>query len=127
MPKIFFYDTGLLCYLLSIESSEQLDNHPLKGAIFENLAMNELLKDRFNKGLDPNLYYYREKSGIEVDALLIEDGILRLYEMKAGKTFRPEFMENMKQISKTLENATSTTVIYDGESIPPIILNVRDI
>ena len=127
MPKIYFYDTGLLCYLLSIESYEQLDNHPLKGAVFENLAMSELLKSRYNKGLDPNLYFYREKSGLEVDALLLEGGRLHIYEMKSGKTLRPDYMENMKAVESVLSDISSSTVIYDGESFPPMAINIRDI
>lgn len=127
MPKVYFYDTGLLCYLLSIENYSQLDNNPLRGAIFENLAMGELIKSRFNRGLDPNLYFYREQSGIETDALLVENGSLQLYEMKAGKTLRPDFKDNMTAIQQKLGNVQSTTVIYDGDGFPPLAVNIRDI
>lgn len=127
MPKVYFYDTGLLCYLLSIENAEQLENHPLRGSIFENLAMGELLKSRYNKGLDPNLYFYREKSGIEVDALQLEGGKLHLYEIKAGKTLRPEFMDNMKALKSNINDIASSTIIYDGESFPPTTVNIREV
>ncbi len=127
MPKVYFYDTGLLCYLLAIENYDQLDNHPLKGSIFENLAMTELLKSRYNKGLEPNLYFYREKSGLEVDAVLLEGGSLHLYEIKAGKTFRPEFFDNMKALKSSMGNIASATLIYDGESYPPTSVNIRTI
>lgn len=127
MPKVYFYDTGLLCYLLSIESQDQLENHPQKGAVFENMAMGELLKSRYNRGLSPNLYFYREKSGSEVDAVLAEGESLHLYEMKVGKTFRREFMENMNSLKSTDTSVVSTTVIYDGESFPPMAINIRDL
>lgn len=127
MSKIYFYDTGLLCYLLSIESPEQLDNHPLRGAIFENLAISQLIKNQYNESRDPNIYFYRERSGKEVDALLITSEGIKLYEIKAGKMFRDEFRENMDYLKRALSGICSTTVIYDGESIPPITLNIRDL
>ncbi len=127
MPKVYFYDTGLLCYLLSIENYEQLENHPLRGAIFENLAMGELLKSRYNKGKEPNLYFYREKSGLEVDAILVEGCSLHLYEIKAGKTLRPDFLDNIKALKKSISDVSASTVIYDGESYPPTSINIRDI
>ena len=126
MPKVYFYDTGLLCYLLSVENYDQLENHPLRGAIFENLAMGELLKSRYNIGREPNLYFYREQSGIEVDAIMMEGGTLHLYEIKAGKTLRPDFCENMKILKGTIPDIKTSTVIYDGESFPPTSLNIRD-
>lgn len=127
MPKIYFYDTGLLCYLLGIDSPQQIDSSPLKGSIFENLAMSELLKCRYNKSLDPNLYFYREKSGLEVDAILIEGASLHLYEIKAGQTIRSEYFDNIKALKQTLAGISSASIIFDGESMPPISLNIRDI
>ncbi|MDE6783611.1 MAG: DUF4143 domain-containing protein [Paramuribaculum sp.] len=127
MPKIYFYDTGLLCYLLSIETPDQLENHPLKGAVFENLAIGELLKNQYNNSKDPNLYFYREHSGKEVDALLVTPGGTKLYEIKAGKVFRADYKENMDYLKDSISDIVSTTVIYDGESLPPITLNIRDI
>lgn len=127
MSKIYFYDTGLLCYLLGIEKHTQLERHPLKGAIFENLAIVELLKRRCNKALDPNLYFLREQSGMEVDAIVMTPEGLELYEIKSGKTFRQEYAGNMKTIAAALHNIKSTTVIYDGESIPPITINIREV
>lgn len=127
MPKIYFYDTGLLCYLLSIEAPEQLENHPQKGAVFENLAICELLKNQFNQSRDANLYFYREHSGREVDALMVTPEGINLYEVKAGKLFKPDFKENMDYLKMTVDNIKTTTVIYNGESMPPITLNIRDI
>lgn len=127
MPKIFFYDTGLLCYLLGINDSNRLPDNPLKGAIFENLAMSELLKARLNNGLNPNLYFYREKSGREVDAVVATSDGLRLYEMKAGKSFRSDFYDNMKSLAAEMADVASCTVVYDGDNIPPLAVNIRDI
>lgn len=127
MPKVYFYDTGLLCYLLGIENLEQMETNPLKGAVFENLAIGELLKSRYNIGREPKLYFYREHSGIEVDAIMMDGCSLHLYEIKAGKTFRKDFMENMNTLKSNITEISTTTVIYDGESFPPTTLNIRDL
>lgn len=127
MPKVYFYDTGLLCYLLSIETPGQLLHNSLKGAIFENLAIGELLKRQYNQSRDPNLYFYREQSGKEVDALLVTPGGVNLYEIKAGKVLRPDYKENMDYLRSLLDDIQDTTVIYDGESYAPAIVNIRDI
>lgn len=126
-PKLYFYDTGLLCYLLGIEEYPQLTNHPLKGAVFENMAVNELLKNRFNQAKDPNIFFYRENSGREVDIIqTLPDG-LHLYEVKAGKTFQPDFLKNIKYLQSVLPDVKESTVIYDGESKGSSLLNLRQI
>ena len=127
MPKIYFYDTGLLCFLLGIEHPSQLDNSPFRGAIFENLAICELIKRAYNDGRDPRINFYREKSGREVDAVVAEGPGLHLYEIKSAETLRPEFTMNMKALADTLPVETKTTVIYNGPSIASVALNVRDI
>ena len=126
MPKIYFYDTGLMCYLLGIEAPEQIEKYVGRGALFENLAMGELMKKRLNIGLDPNLSFYREHSGKEVDAI-ISSGGLHLYEIKSGKTFKKEYVTNMEYLAGYLNDVKDTTVIYDGNSMPPALLNIRNI
>lgn len=126
MPKIYFYDTGLLCYLLNIETKDQLENHPLKGAIFENMAVGELMKKRFNAAKDPNLYFYREVSGREVDVISITGEGINLYEIKAGKMLRPEYLENLQYLKRILPNVATTAVIFNGETLGSVI-NIRDI
>ncbi len=125
--KLYFYDTGLLCFLLGFEEPGQLETHPLRGAIFENLAVAELLKDRFNADRQPNLYFYREHSGREIDIVQDFPNGLSLYEVKASKTFQAAFTDNMKYLAKILPNVATSAVVYDGDSFPPSILNVRDL
>ena len=127
MPKIYFYDTGLLCFLLGINSAEQLENSPFRGAVFENLAICELIKREYNSGKDPLIYFYREKSGAEIDALVSRNGRLSLYEIKSSETLRPDFIQNMKATATLLPEVDTTTVIYNGASIPPVAINIRDI
>lgn len=127
MPKIYFYDTGLACFLLGIENGEMLKSHQMRGPLFENLAICELLKRRYNEGKDARLFFYREKSGVEVDVVEEEGSGLRLYEVKAGATLHSNYMDNMERVKKTLPNVNGATVIYDSEGHPPLSVNIREI
>lgn len=127
MPKIYFYDTGLLCYLLGIETERQYQSSTLRGAIFENMAISEVMKNQYNHARIPSVNFYRERSGKEVDAMVRTPEGLHLYEIKAGSTFKPEFIENMAYVSELLPDAKRKTVIYDGPTSAPLLLNIRDI
>lgn len=126
-PKLYFYDTGLMVHLLGIQNPSQLENHPLKGAVFENLVVGEMLKGWYNIGKRPPLYFYRENSGKEVD--LVEENYsgLSLYEVKAAMTYRKDFMKNLEYLSSLLQSKVENqTLIYDGETMAPAIYNFRD-
>lgn len=127
MPKVYFYDTGLLCYLLGIESEAQFMSSTQRGSIFENMAMSELMKSQFNKARIPDICFYRERSGKEVDAVMRTEEGRRLYEIKAASTFKADFTTNMKQVSSLIGDVHGETVIYDGQSYPPSLLNIREI
>lgn len=123
-PKIYFTDTGLLCFLLGITTADQLSTHPLRGAIFENLVVTEMIKEEFNNAEIPNLYFYRENSGREVDILRDDAGSYDLYEVKSASTFNPAFMNNMKYLRNLfLDKVQSESLIYTGDNIPPNIYN----
>jgi predicted AAA+ superfamily ATPase len=116
-PKIYFYVTGLACFLLGIENEQQLATHPLRGAIFENLIALEFMKNRFNTGKEPNIYFYRDKSQHEVDIVQEINGQYRAYEVKSAKVFHKDFLNNLSYLKTLLgETLTSTQVIYDGET-----------
>lgn len=127
-PKVYFYDTGLLCFLLGMETPGQLVSHPAKGNIFENLAVIELLKQRFNEGRLSNLFFYRENSGREADIVRkLPDG-LDILEVKASQTWNKSFVRNLSYLKNLLGGEVkSTAVIYDGDTIPPATLNIRDL
>lgn len=127
-PKVYFYDTGLLCYLLGIECPEHLRNHPLRGAIFENLAVVELLKQRFNEGKTSNLFFYRENKGREVDILRAAGEYLDIFEVKSSQTYSSAFSNNLKYLKQLFKEKVKTSaVIYDGDFIPPDIVNIRQL
>jgi len=125
-PKIYYVDTGLLCFLLDIKSKEQLAVHPLRGAVFENLVVNEMLKHEFNFGHLTQLYFYRENSGREVDIVKEDAGRLSLFEVKSSSTFNPSFTANMSYLKKLLgDKVKSSTLIYTGDNIPPNVSNYK--
>lgn len=127
-PKIYFSDTGLQCYLLGITDESQIATHPLRGALFENMAMGELMKGLVNSYKEPSLNFYREQSGREVDALVGSGTKVDAYEIKSGKTFREDFLDNLRYLDKTLPGRVNTqTLIYDGQTLGPRMVNVRDV
>lgn len=125
-PKFYFYDTGLLCRLLEIENPVQLRNHPLRGNIFENLAVIELLKERYNAARLPKIYFYRENKGREVDIVRIDGIKMDLFEVKSSQTFNPSYFKNLNYVKEILaDKVDKAVVVYDGEYIPPNIINIR--
>jgi len=115
MPKIYFYDVGLVCQLLGITEPKQLEVHPLRGAVFENMVVAELLKQRFNSGKPSNLYFYRDKSKREVDILQVDGLKMKAYEVKSAQRYDSSFFKNLKYLKELLgNNLISTQVIYDG-------------
>ena len=112
-PKLYFYDTGLLCYLLGIRSAGNLELHSQRGAIFETYVISELCKSSFNAGVEPPFYYWRDSQGHEVD-LLIEDGE-KLYpiEIKSGQTVSGNMMSALDYWCK-LDGTDTGMLIYGG-------------
>lgn len=113
-PKIYFYDTALICSLLGITKWEQLVNYPLKGALFETMVMSEMIKKRANEGKQINLYYWRDKTGHEVDLIVDDAGELLPIEIKAGKTINNEFLKTLKYWN-TLSKGNKSVLLYGGE------------
>ncbi|MDA3789481.1 MAG: ATP-binding protein [Desulfobacula sp.] len=119
-PKLHFFDSGLVCYLLGIREPEQLRLHPLRGAIFESWVVSEIYKSLAHSGLQPSLFHYREARGPEID-LLIEHGLeLELVEIKSGATINTDFFKNLKRFSDRMEGAGKkrplrSHVVYGGD------------
>jgi predicted AAA+ superfamily ATPase len=86
-PKLYFYDTGLVCYLTKWSSAETLESGAMNGAILENFVVAEIMKTYLNSGKEPYLYYYRDKDAKEIDVVLEHDGVLNPMEIK--KTSNP--------------------------------------
>ncbi len=116
-PKRYFYDTGLLCYLLGLENEKQLETHPLRGAIFENYVVAEMVKQHAHRGIGSNLFYYRDKSQNEVDIIREQSyERLQIYEIKSSHAFHPVFFKGINYFQKLYgEKVMSSCVLYDGE------------
>lgn len=99
-PKIFFYDVGLVCFLLEIETTQHLKTHPLRGNIFENMQVIEALKWRSNQGKPSQFYFYRDTNGNEIDLIFSQAGKIYPIEIKAAETFQSEFLKGIQAVSK---------------------------
>lgn len=115
--KLYFYDTGLVSYLLGLDSPEQVALHPLRGAMFENMVVSEFYKRRFNQGKTPHLFYYRDNTQKEVDLIEEESfGRLYAYEIKSAKRFNTQFVAGIDYFKKLYgESVVGGAVLYDGE------------
>ncbi len=115
-PKIYFCDTGLACSLLGIEKPEQLDFDKMRGHLFENLIVTELLKRRLNEGKESNLYFYRDSNLNEVDILEGDESTLNAFEVKSSMTYNSTFEKTLKKLPDWV-NATvkKRTVVYAGK------------
>ena len=114
-PKLYFYDTGLLCYLLGVESAESLLTNVHRGAIFETWVISELLKGRLNRGLRENLFYWRDRSGHEVDCIVEQENRLLPIEIKSGKTVTRDFFKGLRYWTKIASGASDESyLVYAG-------------
>jgi uncharacterized protein len=116
--KIYFHDTGVLCYLLNIKTEENLIDHSLYGSIFENFIINEKIKKYFNIGEEANAYYWQDTNGKEVDLILEHSNKLDVFEIKSSKTPKSDFLANIKLFSELAAKQSIKTnlhLIYGGE------------
>lgn len=115
MPKLYFYDTGLACALLNITNIRQLKTHYLYGGLFESFVIAELMKLRFNRGLQPNCYFWRDRLGYEVDCILEQGEQLIPVEIKAGKTVVADYFKGIQYWTDLAGmSAERGYVIYGG-------------
>lgn len=114
-PKIYFNDTGLLAYLLDIDSAKIIGRDPLIGCIFENLVVLEVMKARLNKGLSPNIYFFRDTNGLEVDIIFKQGAQLIPIEVKSSSTFNKVFAKSLHKFQKLTKQAQKGYVVYSGD------------
>lgn len=115
-PKLYFYDTSLACSLLRLTSPDDVYEHYLRRSLFESMILSDLLKKRYHRGLPPNLYFWRDKLGNEVDGLLEEGSYLIPVEVKSSATIHPEmFQALVKWCEWAGIDSNSGKLIYAGE------------
>jgi hypothetical protein len=101
-PKLYFYDTGLLCWALGIRSPAQLDTHPLRGAIFECWAVSEIVKQHTHHGLTPRLSFFRDQKGHECDVVIEQGSRLMAVESKSGQTVASDVFAALSRVEGDL-------------------------
>ncbi len=115
-PKIYFLDPGLAAWLMGIQNPEQLSIHPHRGELFETWVVAELLKARFNAALASNLYFWRDRSGLEVDVLIEQGATLVPVEIKSGQTLARQFFTGLERWQDLAgESAGRPWLVYGGE------------
>ena len=116
-PKVYFSDVGLAAYLLGIETPAQMARDPLRGHLFENLVVADVLKRRVHAGGEPNLFFLRTEKGFEIDLVATTGREVRPVEIKSAMTWRSEFATALKRFVMSEPGCISPTVVYDGEAI----------
>lgn len=114
-PKLYFYDTSLVCNLLGIRSVEDISIHPLRRALFETLIMSEFFKHAFNRNEAPNIYFWRDVQGHEIDIVVEQsfNNVLPI-EVKAGMTVNNDFFKGLRDWQKITENQAPMYVVFGG-------------
>ncbi|MCW5924515.1 MAG: ATP-binding protein [Saprospiraceae bacterium] len=116
--KLYFYDTGLLCYLLGIAESTQIQQHYSRGSLFENLVIVELMKNRYNRNRRPDFYFWKDNHHVEVDLVSLEGLSTNLFEMKYSFTPKAEFFKGIQSFRNNAPEHRSVGnnyVIYAGD------------
>ena len=112
-PKLYFYDTGLLCHLLGIKSIAALQKHNAYGSIFENWVITEIKKNNFNAGLNEGMYYFRDNVGNEVDLITERDGQPLAIEIKAATKINSSMLRGLQFWQKN-QPQSNCVLLYGG-------------
>lgn len=111
--KLYFYDTGLVCSLLSIKKQDELIFSHFKGALVENFIIMEVLKKIKNSGSLDEIYFWRDNKGLEIDLIINRGNSFIPIEIKSAQTFQNEFLKNLKQFNKFVK-IDKSVLLYDG-------------
>ena len=115
-PKLYFCDTGLACSLLDISNAKQLGTHFLRGGLFENLVINEFIKKSLNTGKEPELTFWRDSTGNEVDLLNLVEGKQNAWEIKSGATFSSDYFKGINKWAQLSGTPTERLhAVYTGD------------
>ncbi len=115
-PKLYFNDPGLACFLLDIDSPRQLARDKMRGSIFENYIVMEIIKHRYNRGLLNGVYFYRDSNKNEVDILLKEEGEITAIEVKSSMTYHTSFEDSLSKLSSWIKTPVKNKlIVYTGD------------
>ena len=117
-PKVYFTETGLAACLLGLKSAEQVSRDPLRGNLFENLVVSDILKHQLNRDREGDLFFFRTSDGTEVDVLRQTDAGLQPIEIKSSTTWSRALATGLERFLKLMPEAVNPTVVYGGRSYP---------
>src|SRR5262249_52743066 len=126
-PRLYWLDSGLVCFLLRIENARQLENSPFLGAVFEGVLASEIIKRQINAGRAREVYYFRDAQGLEVDFLVPRTGgAMELIEAKWSKTIRPEMAKPLTALKAAMRKRKVEALIVHrapvhGERIETVV------
>jgi predicted AAA+ superfamily ATPase len=112
-PKVYFFDTGLVSFLVGIDSKREYEKGPMHGPLFENYVVSEVLKRELHRTTKSELYYYRTNHGVEVDLIVDRKSSKDILEVKANETFRPQMLRSIEQVRGEKD---AGYLIYPGRS-----------
>ena len=115
-PKIYFYDVGLASYLIGIKQPEQISTHPMRGPLFENMVVAEILKYCFNTGRREVLSFFRDSQGLEYDLLFEANNNFFAIEIKSGATVTGDYFKSLNKIENLIPNISRKIVVYGGSA-----------
>lgn len=110
-PKLYFYDTGLLCHLLDLNDAAQIEQYHAKGSLFENMVAAELMKNRYNTFQPASIYFWRDSNGNEVDFLIREGGEIQLVEAKFSFTPTSQFFKGIKFLRNAAPQSKGRNIV----------------
>ncbi len=115
-PKLYFYDTGIVCSLLKLTDISNVSTYYNYGSLFENLIISEIMKYSYHLGKKPNVYYWRESNGIEIDCIIEKDNKnIAAIEIKGGQSFTKDYLKNIRSFSKNNDrHHVQKILIYAG-------------
>jgi predicted AAA+ superfamily ATPase len=114
--KIYFYDIGLVCNLLRIQRPELLESHPLRGAIFENLIVADIVKSRRHEGLMDNFFFYRDSNQNEIDLVIDDLQTLDAVEIKSTETFHKSLLKGLDHFRKVFPEKARRTILCSAST-----------
>lgn len=115
-PKLYLWDAGLMCWLLGLQSADQIATHPLRGAIFETWVIGELRKRAMNLGLPVQFHFWRDSHGNEVDLLIERAGKLQPVEIKSGQTLNRDYFTGLRRWRDLAGSlATQPSLVHGGD------------
>lgn len=116
-PKVYFMDSGLACHLLGVDSQNALQRSPFYGALFEGFVAAEIIKQQINQGKRPELYYFRDQQGLEVDFIVPKGPAgLALVEVKTGRTPKPEMAKSLQRLAASIKRYRIESFLVHSET-----------